>query len=57
MPKRITAVRMSYYVFHTPDLLDTLTHLKTDHSQGEYYPIGLKATREEGSRPSGSQVD
>jgi len=48
---------MSYYVFHTPDLLDTLTHLKTDHSQGEYYPIGLKATREEGSRPSGSQVD
>jgi len=37
---------MSYYVFHSPDLLDALTHLKTDNSQGEYYitdtPLVLK---------------
>ncbi len=35
--KKITEVNMSYYVFHSPDLLEALTHLKTDNSQGEYY--------------------
>ena len=44
--KKITEVNMSYYVFHAPDLLDALTHLKTDNSQGEYYitdtPLVLK---------------
>jgi bifunctional N-acetylglucosamine-1-phosphate-uridyltransferase/glucosamine-1-phosphate-acetyltransferase GlmU-like protein len=28
---------MSYYVFHNPDLLEALDHLKTDNAQGEYY--------------------
>jgi bifunctional UDP-N-acetylglucosamine pyrophosphorylase/glucosamine-1-phosphate N-acetyltransferase/UDP-N-acetylglucosamine pyrophosphorylase len=45
--KAITEVNMSYYVFHTPDLLEALTHLKTDNSQKEYYitdtPSVLKA--------------
>jgi len=44
--KKITEVNMSYYVFHSSDLLDALTHLKTDNSQGEYYitdtPLVLK---------------
>ncbi len=44
--KKITEVNMSYYIFHAPDLLDALTHLKTDNSQGEYYitdaPLVLK---------------
>jgi bifunctional UDP-N-acetylglucosamine pyrophosphorylase/glucosamine-1-phosphate N-acetyltransferase/UDP-N-acetylglucosamine pyrophosphorylase len=35
--KKITEVNMSYYVFHTPDLLDALTHLRTDNAQKEYY--------------------
>ena len=35
--KTITEVNMSYYVFHTPDLLEALGHLKTNNSQGEYY--------------------
>ncbi|MGL6194953.1 MAG: NTP transferase domain-containing protein [Thermoguttaceae bacterium] len=35
--KQITEVNMSYYVFNAPDLLEALTHLKTDNSQGEYY--------------------
>lgn len=35
--KKITEVNMSYYIFHTPDLLEALNHLKTDNSQGEYY--------------------
>jgi bifunctional UDP-N-acetylglucosamine pyrophosphorylase/glucosamine-1-phosphate N-acetyltransferase/UDP-N-acetylglucosamine pyrophosphorylase len=47
--KKITEVNMSYYVFHAPDLLDALTHLKTDNSQGEYYitdtPLVLKKQR------------
>ncbi len=33
----IQEVNMSYYVFHTPELLDALTDLKTDNAQGEYY--------------------
>jgi len=33
----ITEVNMSYYVFHTPDLLEALTHLRTDNAQKEYY--------------------
>ncbi|GHT45237.1 UDP-N-acetylglucosamine pyrophosphorylase [Planctomycetales bacterium] len=35
--KAITEVNMSYYVFHTPDLLQALTLLKTDNAQKEYY--------------------
>ena len=35
--KLITEVNMSYYVFHTPDLLEALTHLRTDNAQKEYY--------------------
>jgi bifunctional UDP-N-acetylglucosamine pyrophosphorylase/glucosamine-1-phosphate N-acetyltransferase/UDP-N-acetylglucosamine pyrophosphorylase len=35
--KAITEVNMSYYVFNTPDLLECLTHLKTDNAQKEYY--------------------
>jgi len=35
--KAITEVNMSYYVFHTPDLLEALIHLRTDNAQKEYY--------------------
>jgi bifunctional UDP-N-acetylglucosamine pyrophosphorylase/glucosamine-1-phosphate N-acetyltransferase/UDP-N-acetylglucosamine pyrophosphorylase len=35
--KAINEVNMSYYVFHNPDLLEALDHLKTDNAQGEYY--------------------
>ena len=35
--KKIMEVNMSYYVFHTPDLLDALIHLRTDNAQKEYY--------------------
>jgi bifunctional UDP-N-acetylglucosamine pyrophosphorylase/glucosamine-1-phosphate N-acetyltransferase/UDP-N-acetylglucosamine pyrophosphorylase len=35
--KQITEVNMSYYVFHTSDLLEALTHLRTDNAQKEYY--------------------
>jgi bifunctional UDP-N-acetylglucosamine pyrophosphorylase/glucosamine-1-phosphate N-acetyltransferase/UDP-N-acetylglucosamine pyrophosphorylase len=35
--KLIKEVNMSYYVFHTPDLLEALNHLKTNNSQNEYY--------------------
>jgi bifunctional UDP-N-acetylglucosamine pyrophosphorylase/glucosamine-1-phosphate N-acetyltransferase/UDP-N-acetylglucosamine pyrophosphorylase len=35
--KKINEVNMSYYVFHNPDLLQALEHLKTDNAQGEYY--------------------
>ena len=41
--KRITEVNMSYYVFHTPDLLLALNELKTDNSQGEYYITDIPA--------------
>ena len=35
--KLITEVNMSYYLFHTPDLLEVLTHLQTNNAQKEYY--------------------
>jgi bifunctional UDP-N-acetylglucosamine pyrophosphorylase/glucosamine-1-phosphate N-acetyltransferase/UDP-N-acetylglucosamine pyrophosphorylase len=35
--KTIKEVNMSYYIFHTPDLLEALTHLKTNNAQKEYY--------------------
>ncbi|MDR0326731.1 MAG: NTP transferase domain-containing protein [Planctomycetaceae bacterium] len=35
--KKITEVNMSFYVFHTPDLLEALSHLRTDNAQKEYY--------------------
>ena len=41
--KRLTEVNMSYYVFHTPELLLALSELKTDNSQGEYYITDVPA--------------
>ena len=45
--RKITEVNMSTYVFHGPDLLYALDHLKNDNRQGEYYltdcPAILKA--------------
>jgi bifunctional UDP-N-acetylglucosamine pyrophosphorylase / glucosamine-1-phosphate N-acetyltransferase len=35
--RRITEVNMSTYVFHGPDLLDSLQKLRTDNRQREYY--------------------
>ncbi len=41
--KKLTEVNMSYYIFHTPELLDALKELKTDNSQGEYYITDVPA--------------
>jgi bifunctional UDP-N-acetylglucosamine pyrophosphorylase/glucosamine-1-phosphate N-acetyltransferase len=45
--RKITEVNMSTYIFHTPDLLYALDHLKNDNRQQEYYltdcPAILKA--------------
>ncbi|MDR1962544.1 MAG: NTP transferase domain-containing protein [Planctomycetaceae bacterium] len=41
--KRIKEVNMSYYVFHTPDLLNALNHLRTDNAQKEYYVTDVPA--------------
>lgn len=35
--RRIGEVNMNYYVFHGPDLLDALDHLRADNAQREYY--------------------
>lgn len=35
--RKITEVNMSYYVFNCRDLLATLSHLRADNAQGEYY--------------------
>lgn len=35
--RAITEVNMSYYLFRTSDLLESLTHLKTNNAQREYY--------------------
>jgi bifunctional UDP-N-acetylglucosamine pyrophosphorylase/glucosamine-1-phosphate N-acetyltransferase/UDP-N-acetylglucosamine pyrophosphorylase len=49
--KKITEVNMSYYVFHTPDLLEALTHLRTDNAQKEYYITDTPAImRSQGKR-------
>lgn len=49
--KAITEVNMSYYVFHTPDLLDALTHLRTNNAQKEYYITDTPAImRSQGKR-------
>ncbi|MDR1477831.1 MAG: NTP transferase domain-containing protein [Planctomycetaceae bacterium] len=44
--RRIKEVNMSYYVFHSPDLLSVLGELRADNSQNEYYitdvPAALK---------------
>jgi len=34
---RITEVNMSYYVFHGPELLRALDHIRPNNRQGEYY--------------------
>ncbi|MDR3197358.1 MAG: NTP transferase domain-containing protein [Planctomycetaceae bacterium] len=41
--KLIKEVNMSYYVFHTPDLLEALNHLRTDNAQKEYYVTDVPA--------------
>ncbi|MDR2756377.1 MAG: NTP transferase domain-containing protein [Planctomycetaceae bacterium] len=41
--KLIKEVNMSYYVFHTPDLLEALNYLKTDNAQKEYYITDVPA--------------
>ncbi|MDR0609121.1 MAG: NTP transferase domain-containing protein [Planctomycetaceae bacterium] len=41
--KMIKEVNMSYYVFHTPFLLEALNHLKTDNAQKEYYITDVPA--------------
>ncbi|MDR2438451.1 MAG: NTP transferase domain-containing protein [Planctomycetaceae bacterium] len=41
--KLIKEVNMSYYVFHTQDLLEALNHLKTDNVQKEYYITDVPA--------------
>ena len=49
--KKITEVNMSYYVFHTPDLLEALTFLRTDNAQKEYYITDTPAImRSQGKR-------
>jgi len=49
--KKITEVNMSYYVFHTPDMLEALTHLRTDNAQKEYYITDTPAImRSQGKR-------
>jgi bifunctional UDP-N-acetylglucosamine pyrophosphorylase/glucosamine-1-phosphate N-acetyltransferase/UDP-N-acetylglucosamine pyrophosphorylase len=49
--RKITEVNMSYYVFHTPDLLEALTHLRTDNAQKEYYITDTPAImRSQGKR-------
>ncbi|MDR2170461.1 MAG: NTP transferase domain-containing protein [Planctomycetaceae bacterium] len=35
--RQIKEVNMSYYVFHTPDLLEALKELKSNNAQNEYY--------------------
>jgi bifunctional UDP-N-acetylglucosamine pyrophosphorylase/glucosamine-1-phosphate N-acetyltransferase/UDP-N-acetylglucosamine pyrophosphorylase len=41
--KMIKEVNMSYYVFHTPLLLEALNYLKTDNAQKEYYLTDIPA--------------
>ena len=41
--KRTTEVNLSYYIFHTPDLLSTLPLLKTDNANNEYYLVDVPA--------------
>ena len=41
--RKLTEVNMSYYVFHTPDLLSALSHLRTDNAQKEYYLTDVPA--------------
>ncbi|MDR0335986.1 MAG: NTP transferase domain-containing protein [Planctomycetaceae bacterium] len=41
--KLIKEVNMSYYVFHTPNLLEALNHLKTNNAQKEYYITDVPA--------------
>jgi bifunctional UDP-N-acetylglucosamine pyrophosphorylase/glucosamine-1-phosphate N-acetyltransferase/UDP-N-acetylglucosamine pyrophosphorylase len=49
--KKITEVNMSYYVFHTPDLLEALTLLRTNNAQQEYYLTDTPAImRSQGKR-------
>lgn len=41
--RKITEINMSYYVFHTPDLLDALRRLTTANAQREYYITDVPA--------------
>jgi bifunctional UDP-N-acetylglucosamine pyrophosphorylase/glucosamine-1-phosphate N-acetyltransferase/UDP-N-acetylglucosamine pyrophosphorylase len=40
---QIKEVNMSYYVFHSPDLLGALSELRSDNSQNEYYITDVPA--------------
>jgi bifunctional UDP-N-acetylglucosamine pyrophosphorylase/glucosamine-1-phosphate N-acetyltransferase/UDP-N-acetylglucosamine pyrophosphorylase len=39
----IKEVNMSYYIFHTPDLLDAMGELRANNSQNEYYITDVPA--------------
>lgn len=41
--RKITEINMSYYVFHTPDLLNALDSLTTANAQREYYITDVPA--------------
>lgn len=41
--RKITEINMSYYLFNTKDLLDSLSELKTDNAQKEYYITDVPA--------------
>ncbi|MEM6688263.1 MAG: NTP transferase domain-containing protein [Planctomycetota bacterium] len=47
----ITEVNMSTYLFHTPDLLDSLGRLSNDNAQNEYYLTDLAKLLREAGRP------
>ncbi|MDR2762543.1 MAG: NTP transferase domain-containing protein [Planctomycetaceae bacterium] len=41
--RKIKEVNMSYYIFHSPDLLNALSELRSDNSQNEYYITDVPA--------------
>lgn len=47
----ITEVNMSTYLFHTPDLLESLSMLKNDNAQAEYYLTDCARLLRESGRP------
>lgn len=49
--KKITEVNMSTYLFNCADLLDSLSKLKNNNSQGEYYVTDCASLLYEAGRP------
>ena len=41
--RRITEINMSYYLFNTRDLLDSLSEIKANNAQKEYYITDVPA--------------